>query len=166
MLRPFRSQVNSQVAIPSRLPVGSYSPAQRQCAEARVTTGLTRSQRRHSYRASDAGIHAAEWGSDMRSILGFLSLLALGLMIAVALAIAGGSLSAHWPGLNARHPGEFRLDYPSLVLGLAVGMLMATLARMSWAEMPRRLALWLLANERNFYRMGMAAVCLGVLVFY
>ena len=102
----------------------------------------------------------------MRSMLGFLSLLALGLMLAVAIALAGAGLSTGWSGLDARQPGGFRLDYPSLVLGLALGLVMATLARMSWAEMPRRVALWLLANERNFYRAAMAAMCLGVLMFY
>jgi hypothetical protein len=102
----------------------------------------------------------------MRSMVGFVSLLALGLMVAVALALAGQGLSANWSGLASRQPGGFRLDYPSLVLGLALGLVMATLARMSWAEMPRRIALWLLANERNFYRMAMAAACVGVLLFY
>lgn len=102
----------------------------------------------------------------MRSMLGFFSLLALGLMMAVVIALAGSGMSSGWSGLAARQPGGFRLDYPSLLLGLALGIVMATLARMSWAEMPRRVALWLLANERNFYRLGMAAVCVGVLLFY
>lgn len=102
----------------------------------------------------------------MRSMLGFFSLIALGLMVAVVLAIAGAGVSSEWSGLAARQPGGFRLDYPSLVLGLVLGIVMATLARMSWAEMPRRAALWLLANERNFYRLGMAAICVGVLLFY
>lgn len=106
----------------------------------------------------------------MRSMLGFFSLLALGLMVAVAIALVGAGVSSGWSGLEARQAsgaaGAFRLDYPSLVLGLALGIVMATLARMSWAEMPRRLAMWLMANERNFYRMAMAAMFLGVLIFY
>ncbi|MEQ1713068.1 MAG: hypothetical protein ABL908_16925 [Hyphomicrobium sp.] len=106
----------------------------------------------------------------MRSMFGFLSLLALGLMLAVALALVGAGLSASGGGFEARQsfglPGGFQLDYPSLLLGLALGIVMATLARLSWAEMPRRLALWLMANERNFYRGAMAAMFLGVLMFY
>lgn len=102
----------------------------------------------------------------MRFMLGFMSLLALGIMVAVAITVAGAGLSSEWSGLEARRPGGFRLDYPSLVLGLALGLVMATLARMSWAEMPRRMALWLMVNERNFYRAAMAVVCLGVLMFY
>lgn len=102
----------------------------------------------------------------MRAMFGFLSLLALGLMAAVAISLAGKGMSPGLAGLDARHPGGFHLDYPSLLLGLALGIVMATLARLSWAEMPRRLALWLMANERNFYRTAMAAMFLGVLMFY
>ena len=107
----------------------------------------------------------------MRSMFGFLSLLALGLMLAVAMALASAGMSSGWSGLEARQSfgqagGGFRLDYPSLMLGLALGIVMATLARLSWAEMPRRVALWLMANERNFYRGAMAVMFLGVLMFY
>lgn len=102
----------------------------------------------------------------MRFMLGFFSLLALGIMVAVAIAVAGAGLSAEWSGLEARRPGGFRLDYPSLVLGLALGLVMGTLARLSWAELPRRIALWLMVNERNFYRGAMVIICLGVLMFY
>ena len=103
-------------------------------------------------------------------MLGFFSLLALGLMVAVAIALVGTGVSSGWSGLEAREAlgpaGAFRLDYPSLVLGLALGLVMATLARLSWAEMPRRLAMWLIVNERNFYRTAMAAMFLGVMLFY
>ena len=102
----------------------------------------------------------------MRVLFGFLSLLALGLMAAVAISLAGKGLSPELSGVGARHAGSFHLDYSSLMLGLALGIVIATLARLSWAEMPRRLALWLMANERNFYRGAMAAIFLAVLMFY
>lgn len=102
----------------------------------------------------------------MHVLLGFVSLLALGLMVAVLIALALAGMGDNGSGFGSGRPAGFRLDYPSLVLGLALGLVMATLARLSWAEMPRRLALWLMANERNFYRVGMAAVCIGVLLFY
>lgn len=102
----------------------------------------------------------------MRSVVGFLSLLAIGLVLAVLFALAAAGLSSGWSGLEARAPGGFRLDYPSLLLGLVLGLVIATLARLSWAEMPRRFAMWLMVNERNFYRIGLGAVCLGVLLFY
>lgn len=102
----------------------------------------------------------------MRVMFGFLSLLALGLMVAVAISLAGKGMSPGQAGLDARFGGGFHLEYPSLLLGLALGIVLATLARLSWAEMPRRLALWLMANERNFYRGAMAAMFLGVLMFY
>ncbi len=44
--------------------------------------------------------------------------------------------------------------------------MLSWLARLSWAEMPRRLLNWLWANERNFYRAALAFVLLGVLIFY
>ena len=102
----------------------------------------------------------------MRPLFGFLSLIALGLMVAVGLTLAAVGMDAGWRGLGAWGAEGVHLHYPSLLLGLALGVVMATLARLSWAEMPRRLALWLVANERNFYRLGMAAICLGVLLFY
>ncbi|PPD29691.1 MAG: hypothetical protein CTY20_05830 [Hyphomicrobium sp.] len=104
--------------------------------------------------------------SDMRSVVGFLSLMAIGLVLAVIIALAAAGISSNWSGLEARASGGFRLDYPSLLLGLVLGLVIATLARLSWAEMPRRLAMWLMVNERNFYRLGMSAVFLGVLLFY
>ncbi len=94
----------------------------------------------------------------MRYLLGFLSLVALGLMLAVAVALGTSGLA----GTGER---AFRLDYPSLLLGLGLGVVIATLARLSWSEMPRRAALWLVANEKNFYRLGFAALCLGVLFY-
>ena len=101
----------------------------------------------------------------MRTLLGFFSLLALGLIAAVVLVLA---ISGGGQGLAARGllMSEFRLDYASLLLGLVLGIAMATAARMSWTEMPRRVVLWLVTNERNFYRVAMAGVLLGVILFY
>lgn len=68
--------------------------------------------------------------------------------------------SAFWPtSLGGLH-------WPSALAGTVSGLLMAMMARVSWLDMPRRLVRWLVANERNFYRVGMAAACLAVLIFY
>jgi hypothetical protein len=40
------------------------------------------------------------------------------------------------------------------------------LLQISWFELPRRIVRWLIANERNFYRIGIAGGCLAVLLFY
>lgn len=103
----------------------------------------------------------------MKSVLGFVSTLAVGLLAAGAVTVVGrggqpGELEA---GLGMAGPG-FAIDPRSLLLGLTLGLVLATLARISWAELPRRIVLWLLANERNFYRMGWAALLIGVLLFY
>lgn len=100
----------------------------------------------------------------LRSIASFLSLLALGLILAVATAFVVVGLSTR--GAPAVAPIGPRLDYVSLGLGLLLGVSIGHLARVSWAEMPRRVANWLLINERNFYRIGWAVILLAVLLYY
>ena len=58
------------------------------------------------------------------------------------------------------------LHGPSLAVGLILGIVGMILAQTSWHDLPQRILRWLLVNERNFYRLGMAVVCLGVLLFY
>mgnify|MGYP001172810402 CR=1 FL=1 len=94
----------------------------------------------------------------LRSVASFLSLHAVGLMLAVAVPFLGVGLAA-----GAVSP---RLDYVSLSLGLLLGLSIGQLARVSWGELPRRMANWLLVNERNFYRVTWAAILLAVLLYY
>jgi hypothetical protein len=102
----------------------------------------------------------------MRTVLGFFSMLAAGFVIASWLAVAGTGPIAQYPNA-AMHSGQgFSLDYPSVLLGLAIGIVLPFFTRFSWADFPRRAVAWLLNNERNFYRFGMAAVLICVLVFY
>ena len=102
----------------------------------------------------------------MRTVLGFFSMLAVGFLIAAWLAVAGNGPIAQYPNF-ALHPGQgISLDYPSVLLGLAIGLILPVFARLSWADLPRRAVAWLLNNERNFFRLGMAAVLVGVLVLY
>ncbi|MCB1519971.1 MAG: hypothetical protein KDJ37_05270 [Hyphomicrobiaceae bacterium] len=58
------------------------------------------------------------------------------------------------------------LDATSLLVGVAIGFGLAVAGRVSWLDLPRRAIAWLIAHESNFYRAGIAAVCLGVLLFY
>lgn len=95
----------------------------------------------------------------MRGLIGFLSMLAMGLIVAVAL------------GLVTRPPGcaattAAGLDYVSLSLGLALGLSISQMGQVNWGELPRRMAGWLLLNERNFYRWAWAAILLAVLLYY
>jgi len=101
----------------------------------------------------------------MKSVLGVFSLLALGLLGAGVLAVVGSAPLTRFSS-GAGSEGGFVSDYRSLLLGVAIGVVLSTLARISWAEMPRRVATWLLANERNFVRLAWAAALVAVLLFY
>jgi hypothetical protein len=59
-------------------------------------------------------------------------------------------------------PTRETLHWPSL----GIGFILAFLLQISWFELPRRIVRWLIANERNFYRIGIAGGCLAVLLFY
>ncbi|MBN8911160.1 MAG: hypothetical protein J0H65_03705 [Rhizobiales bacterium] len=102
----------------------------------------------------------------MRSAIGFLSLLAFGFLAAGVLTVVGSGPSADFSfdaALGAM-PGGVHLG--SLLIGLVLGVVLSGLARVSWAELPRRFVFWLLAYERTFYRLALAGVFIGVLVFY
>ena len=97
----------------------------------------------------------------MKPVLSFVSLMAIGLITASALALIGTTLT--------RFPADETaplLDYRSLSIGLIIGLMLSWLARLSWAEIPRRILNWLWTNERNFYRAGMAVALVGILIFY
>lgn len=107
----------------------------------------------------------------MKSVLGFFSLLAFGFLAAGIFAVVatspGSQMQLAMPsgdGLGLKE--SLGLDLPSLLIGLASGVLLATLARISWAELPRRTVSWLLANERNFVRLAWVAIFAGILLFY
>jgi hypothetical protein len=100
----------------------------------------------------------------MLSLRGFLSLVAFGLLAAGAITVINAgewARSSHEAATNAAG-----IDYFSFTVGLIIGIALATASRWPWGEFPRRLITWLWENERNFYRVGMAAVLIGVLVFY
>jgi hypothetical protein len=99
----------------------------------------------------------------------------LGFLGLAAASFAGfmgwGGGGAELPGsaalpLSASSIGIGALDWPSLGIGVLIGLTIAGAVQVSWLDLPRRFVRWLLVNERNFYRLGMAGVCLGVLLFY
>jgi hypothetical protein len=102
----------------------------------------------------------------MRSAIGFLSLLAFGFLAAGVLTVVGSGPSSELSldaAIGAAH-GSVHLG--SLLLGLVLGIVLSALARVSWSELPRRFVAWLLAYERTFYRLALAAVFVGILLFY
>jgi hypothetical protein len=49
---------------------------------------------------------------------------------------------------------------------LVLGAVLASVTRVSWAEVPRRIVIWLVANERTFYRVAWAGLLIAVILFY
>lgn len=99
----------------------------------------------------------------MNTVLGFASKMAVGLMLAVGLAFV---VLAFASSSGAVPPKSGVVDYFSLTIGLALGIGLGALGRISWAQLPRLALNWLFAHERNFYRMAMAAAFLAVLVYW
>lgn len=102
----------------------------------------------------------------MRSAIGFLSLLAFGFLAAGVLTVVGSGPVPDFSfdaALGSDHAG---VHLGSLLLGLVLGLVLSALARVSWAELPRRFVGWLLQYERSFYRLALAGVFLGILLFY
>lgn len=101
----------------------------------------------------------------MRSALGFLSLLAFGFLSAGVLTVVStgsGSLAA----LTGSPADGAGVDLASLLIGLVLGFVLSSLARVSWAELPGRFAGWLIHHERSFYRLVLAGLFLGILIYY
>lgn len=82
---------------------------------------------------------------------------------------AASSAKGHdlqWPDLVQALPARETLQWSSLGLGILIGMILTVLLQVSWRELPSRFVRWLAANERNFYRLGIAGGCIAVLLFY
>lgn len=98
----------------------------------------------------------------MRSALSFLSLLAFGVLVAGVLTVLGsGSFDALVSESDA-----YRVDLGSLLIGLLLGLVLSALARVAWSELPSRFVAWLLDHDRIFFKLGLVAVFLAILVFY
>jgi hypothetical protein len=102
----------------------------------------------------------------MRSAIGFLSLLAFGVLGAGVLIAVGSGSSADFSFDGAMGFDQTGVHLGSLLIGLVLGVVLSALARVSWAELPRRFVGWLLAYERTFYRLALAGLFIGVLLFY
>lgn len=99
----------------------------------------------------------------MRAVLGFFSMLALGLMVA-AILVTGATGVINNP---ARLPvsGAY-LDYVSVVIGLGIGLVIAVVAQISWSELPRRFARWLLSHARRVRLLAWGALFVAVLLYF
>jgi hypothetical protein len=99
----------------------------------------------------------------MRQTLQFLGLMACGLLLAgIAVLLfqaVGGSVSR--PGARS----AVGVDYVSFGIGLALGLTLAEIARLSWSDMPRRAIAWLIDHRRNAKYCAYACVWLAVLIY-
>ena len=103
----------------------------------------------------------------MRHTLQFLGLMACGLLLVGMLILVAQSLAgvpvSRGVGFGARSAAG--IDYVSFGIGLAMGLTLAELARLSWADMPRRAISWLIQNRSGMKYCGYACAWLVVLFY-
>lgn len=98
----------------------------------------------------------------MRRVLDLVSTLAVGFFVATIIGVAAlDQLPFGKDGL-----GIARIDYGSLGLGLILGVLISTFARIGWSEIPRRVASYLVARRGTFQLMAWGLAFAVVLVLY
>ena len=100
----------------------------------------------------------------MRAALTFFSMLAFGVLTAASIIALGPWLSGQ-TGSNAL-AGTGGLQFESLLLGMLLGLVLGTMGRYNWGDIPRRIVTWFLVRERQFFYYTLIAACLGVLLFY
>jgi len=99
----------------------------------------------------------------MRAVLGFFSSLALGLMIAAILVVGATSVMNAPTGLPM---SGTLLDYVSVVTGLGMGLVIAVLGRISWSELPRRVAQFVMHHAYRLRLIAWAAAFTAVLIYF
>jgi hypothetical protein len=100
----------------------------------------------------------------MRAVLGFCSMLAMGLMIAAVL-VTGAPGVFNGP-LRPLTGTEASVDYLSVAIGLGIGIVIAVLAQIDWSELSHRLAQWLLAHAQRLGLIGLGATFVAVIVYF
>jgi Mg2+/citrate symporter len=108
----------------------------------------------------------------MRAALTFFSSLALAVMTAAAIVAIAPWLSGH-PSqttlggqVGTGLAGQSGLHFESLLLGVVLGLVIGTMGRYNWGDIPRRAVTWVLIRERQFFYYTLIAGCVGVLLFY
>lgn len=100
----------------------------------------------------------------MRAVLGFFSSLALGLMIAAILVIGATSVM-HNPAARPPLSGTL-LDYVSVVVGLAIGLVIAVLSQIPWSELPHRVAHFVVRHAYRLRLMAWAVLFTAILIYF
>ncbi len=100
----------------------------------------------------------------MRAVLGFFSSLALGLMIAAIIVISATS-AMNDPTMRLPVSGTL-LDYVSVVVGLGIGLVIAVLSQISWAELPGRAAQFIAHHAYRLRLMAWAALFTAIIIYF
>lgn len=98
----------------------------------------------------------------MRPMLEFVSTLAVGFFAAAVIAVGASNLL---PG-GITGAGWARLDFGSVGIGVVAGMLMSSIARVGWGELPRRAVGYIVSKRGTIRLMGWGAVFAAVLLLY
>lgn len=64
---------------------------------------------------------------------------------------------------TAQTPG---FDFASVVAGVMLGLLIGTIARFEWSDIPRRVINWVLVRERQFYYGALLSAGLAIIILY
>ena len=99
----------------------------------------------------------------MRSVLSFFSMLALGLMIAAILVVSPSGVVSN-PSRFGGNGATF--DYMSVVIGLGIGLAIAVLGQIPWAQAVRGIAVWVMGQARRIWLIGWAAAFVAVLIYF
>ncbi|HVJ77114.1 MAG TPA: hypothetical protein VM620_04725, partial [Hyphomicrobium sp.] len=75
------------------------------------------------------------------------------------------------PWLSGRAPAGLKamtdgLQFNSVMLGIVFGLMLGSLGRYNWTDVPRRVVTWFLVRERQFFYYTLIAICAGVLLYY
>jgi hypothetical protein len=99
----------------------------------------------------------------MRSVLGYFSLFSFAVLAAGVIVVVGSG-SGSVTGTSAASGGG--LHAGSLLIGLAAGLLLSAMLRVSWAQIPGRTVAWLTRHERNLVRFVWVVLFALILCFY
>jgi hypothetical protein len=103
----------------------------------------------------------------MRAVLTFFSSLAFAVMTAAAIVAIAPWLSGKTSGaVLGGQGGQGGLQFESLLLGVVLGLIVGTMGRYNWGDIPRRAVTWVLIRERQFFYYTLIAGCVAVLLFY
>ena len=99
----------------------------------------------------------------MRAVLGFFSMLALGVIV------AAGLMTGMTNGIG--NVGQFSvpgplLDYMSVMIGLGIGVVIVVLSQIRWAELPHEVVRWVIDHARRLKLFAWGAFFVAILVYF